>query len=260
MTAIDLDEIVFFKYSIGYHGYMAQQYSHYCRGVGRVKTIDPTNGNINVSPFEIIDVDPPNHPFTDMYNPVSSSSSSELIIWSSDYQPVAHIPVNIDCFPGMTTDERKKRDKFFDLVVGSEMFFRSKKMYPIKIADGAMKVAEATTDASRDLKLCAGYNWAVSTLHPHPPPPPLNPPPTLPLPPPPTLKLIAGKTYSVEKKVLGKLISQKIVGSKCIYTFERFNETSTSFDLIVETLEESLGMNVVTLDCSGTTVVLDGTR
>lgn len=124
----------------------------------------------------------------------------------------------------------------------------------IEIAKAALEVGKSTEASAES----PGYKWAHDLLYPPPPPPP-PPPPS----PPPRRKLIVGNTYSLVQgeKILGKLTSQKIVGSKCIYTFEQFCETSTSYDLTTETLEEFLGMESITLKSySGKTVVLDGTN
>ena len=233
MPLINLNDLVFFRYCIGYQEYMFDRTSHYCRCVGKVKTINSTNGEITVSPFNIIDVDPANIPFTEHYEPISSSTS-ELIVPSSNYMQLALIPINFKYSPGMNKDEYQNEQKFGDLAFSSERHHRE--IIPL-IAVSAGKFVE-TTEAPSE-------KCAIS----------VSPPPPSPRP-----KLTLGKTYKLEKKVLGKLLSQKNKDSKCIYTFEQFNETTTKFDLIIETLEEFVGMKIITLNCEGEKVVLDGTK
>lgn len=198
----------------------------YAVGVGILNTVDPPT----VSSYSII------HLINDGYNKGS---------WPESERPSVLEVCSFLPLPFSTSEFRSK--------FGFELR-DYKENVVIEIAKAALEVGKST----EALVECPGYKWAHDLLYPPPPPRKLrNPPP----PPPPTPKLIVGNTYSLvqENKILGKLVSQKIDGSKCIYTFEQFCETSDSYDLATEKLVEFLSMDVITLECSETTVVLDGT-
>jgi hypothetical protein len=215
----------------------------YAVGVGILNTVDPTVNTVD--------------PTVNTVDPTVNTVSSYRIIhltgdgyhpgyWPEDKRPSVLKVSSFLPLPFIKTEFNSKfsdvlRDYRYDIV--TEM-----------IAKATLEVCE-TTEA---LVEGPGYKWAHDLLFPPPPPRKLRKPPP---PPPPTPKLIVGNTYSLvqENKILGKLVSQKIDGSKCIYTFEQFCETSDSYDLATEKLVEFLGMDVITLECSETTVVLNGT-